>query len=203
MAGVESQAFETRSMVSHEGLAQDPWTSPTKPRIQPLTFSFSEAELASDDENSGYDEPENGTAGGQFGAPEGSDDSGSDEEDTDITQKIRKLQKQLEERSSESETESTSDAGRAARVWGVEAPATPALSTEVDWAQSENLADLGRDDSPDYASGSDVAGNDEEDVRNVWQGLGGDLVQREQRRKELMQVGYAAVQQGLISVANE
>ncbi|GAQ77664.1 hypothetical protein KFL_000020260 [Klebsormidium nitens] len=191
MAGVESQAFEARSMESQEEMAQDSWTSPIKPRIQPLTFSFSEAELASDDESSGYDGAENGAAVQQFGVLEDDDHSDSEEEETDITQRIRKLQKQLEEGSSESESESTSEGVMeegAARVWGIDAPATPALSNELGWAKSEGIAvNLVRSDSDNEASGSEGAANDDEDLRNVWQGLGGDLVQREQRRKELMQ----------------
>lgn len=179
---------------SAQGLQMPPQTHPMEPRIQPLKFSFSEEDLASDDEGSEYEEPLAGYAlDGRFEAPAGSDDLDSDGDDTDIASKIRKLQRKLEGGSSDSETDSGS--GLTAHEgnedsWSPEIPETAhsyqmrsIVPDSGAWKDGISAEGSGKEDS-----GSDEAPKEGGSARSLWQGLGGDLAEREQRRKEMMQV---------------
>jgi hypothetical protein len=177
-----------------QGLQMPPQTHPAEPRIQPLIFSFSEEDLASDGEGSEYEEPLSGYAlDGRFEASVGSDDSDSDGEGTDIATKIRKLQRKLEGGSSDSETDSgsglTAHEGNE-HSWSPEVPETAhfyqmqsVVPDSGSWKDGIAAEGSGEEDS-----GSDEASKEGGSGRSLWQGLGGDLAEREQRRKEMMQV---------------
>jgi hypothetical protein len=180
--------------VSAQGLQIPPQTDPLEPRIQPLIFSFSKEDLASDDEGSEDEEPLSGYAlDGRFEAPVGSDDSDSDGEDIDIASKIRKLQRKLEGGSSDSETDSGSGLTAHEGIEHSWSPAVPETAHPY-WVQSI-VPDSGawKDGISAEGSGKEDSGSDEApkeggSARSLWQGLGGDLAEREQRRKEMMQV---------------